>query len=96
MGHKTPLVVPKRMIRSKNAKALTSLCIIALQKKSYPKEALAVSYARSYWPLYKCTWFENASIQEDVEIDFFDQLGKLKDRAIFKPVSSSEYSLKRH
>lgn len=66
-----------------------------LQKRTYKKEALAVSYARSKWPSYKNRWFQTAVVDEKISLEFLDNEGNQINKTFFAPVYCPEYSEER-
>ncbi|KAH3752314.1 hypothetical protein DPMN_186930 [Dreissena polymorpha] len=78
--------------------SLHSLCLKCLRKKEYPKEAVAISFARCIWPTKKSEWLNNSYVSEEVLLEQ-DQdnvrTGTFPKSTSFFPVYSPEFSGER-
>lgn len=88
LGISSRLSGEKKQRKRKPVKTLKTMCISALQKRSYPKDAIGVSYAEASWPTEEMKWYNSSNTYVSKEVCITSDGS---EDIIFNPLYSPEY-----
>jgi hypothetical protein len=96
LGNNSTIETKEKPRRSRKIVTLKSLCIAEIQKRTYPKDALAVSHAKSVWQAEEQSWYESSKTHVSTEISVYSAFENNTEQILsFKPVYSPVYNEKR-